>query len=353
MFRSSVLHVALAAALAATGGAVTAQVTVRRSAPVSSRVEVLRSTGGVPPHLVSVFEQPTAFQQIASGQYLVFDRRGHTVYGIDKGMQATWKLVQIGQETGRVIEPTAFDAEPERGTFVIADAPHNVERIQIFGIGGAPIGGFTLPGRADTRIIVESLVLNGIGSLQFTGRSILISQPETGSLITEYGLGGTPVRSIGRLRPTGHEDDRPLHLALNAGLPLVNPRGGFYFVFLAGRPLFRKYDAEGVLEFERHVEGRELDAFVAALPTTWPGRKGGGAGIPMVTPAVRAAAVDARGRLWVSLTVPYTYVYDADGEKIRTVQFRGAGIVAPTSLAFAPSGRLLVTPGLYEFEPGR
>ena len=140
MFRSSVLHVALAAALAATGGAVTAQVTVRRSAPVSSRVEVLRSTGGVPPHLVSVFEQPTAFQQIASGQYLVFDRRGHTVYGIDKGMQATWKLVQIGQETGRVIEPTAFDAEPERGTFVIADAPHNVERIQIFGIGGAPIG---------------------------------------------------------------------------------------------------------------------------------------------------------------------------------------------------------------------
>ena len=61
--------------------------------------------------------------------------------------------------------------------------------------------------------------------------------------------------------------------------------------------------------------------------------------------------VDASGKLWVSLTVPYTYVYDADGDKVRTVQFAGAGTISPTSLFFTRDGRLLVTPGCYEFDP--
>jgi len=55
--------------------------------------------------------------------------------------------------------------------------------------------------------------------------------------------------------------------------------------------------------------------------------------------------------LWISFTLPFTYVYDLDGEKVRTVQFRGAGVVAPTSLFFTRDGRLLVTPGCYVFRP--
>ena len=58
---------------------------------------------------------------------------------------------------------------------------------------------------------------------------------------------------------------------------------------------------------------------------------------------------DPSGNLWVGLTVPYTYVYDPNGEKIRTVQFRGAGILSPTSLFFVSPSVLLVTPGGYEF----
>ena len=49
--------------------------------------------------------------------------------------------------------------------------------------------------------------------------------------------------------------------------------------------------------------------------------------------------------------VPVTYVYDGDGEKVRTVQFRGAGVVAPSSLSFTAAGRLLITPGCYQFVP--
>ena len=52
---------------------------------------------------------------------------------------------------------------------------------------------------------------------------------------------------------------------------------------------------------------------------------------------------------WLSFAVPYTYVFDKDGDKIRTLQFRAAGIMTPNSLFFGEKGRLLITPGLYEF----
>jgi hypothetical protein len=270
------------------------------------------------------------------------------VFGVDAAATTTWKLVDIGQEPGRLLDPTAFDAE-SGGSFVVADAPAGVERVQVFAPGGRQLGGFTLPGRSLPRVTIGDVVVSGVGSLQYTGRSILMSQPETGWLITEFGLGGTPTRSIGTLRPTGHEDDRALHLALNAGLPLANPKGGFYFVFLAGIPSFRKYDASGRLVFERRIEGIELDATVQNQPTVWPRRRTGGTDLPLVVPTVRTAAVDPAGQLWVAFVLPYTYVYDSDGEKMRVVQFRGAGLIQPASLFFAGPDRLLVTPGCYEF----
>jgi hypothetical protein len=52
----------------------------------------------------------------------------------------------------------------------------------------------------------------------------------------------------------------------------------------------------------------------------------------------------------VSFLIPYTYVFDDAGEKIRTVQFRAAGMLAPTSIFFNTRGRLLVTPGCYQFD---
>jgi len=317
------------------------------------QVVVLTSVGGLPPEIVGVYREPAVFQQVSSGQYLVFDRRAHAVFGVDAGKTTTWKLVDIGEEPGRVLDPSAFDAEPG-GSFVVADAPGGRERIQVFTSSGRRLGGFTLPGRSAPRITLDNIVLSGIGSLQYTGTSLLMSQPETGSLMTEFGLAGTPTRSIGVLRPTAHETDADVHLALNAGLPLVNPRGGYYYVFQAGIPMFRKYDREGRLLFERHIEGVELDRAIAALPTVWPRRPGEGRDrdLPLVAPMVRAAAVDARGQLWIALVQPYTYVYDADGNKTRVVQFKGAGILSPSSLSFTASGRLLAAPGCYEFAAG-
>ena len=313
-------------------------------------VEVLRSVSSLPPHIVGQFEEPLAFHQTPGGPYYVFDRRGHTVYSVDADKSAARKLIEIGQEQGRIIQPRGFDTTPA-GTIVIADAPRGSERVQLFGPAGLRVGGFQLPGRPATTITVGALVLNGIASIQFAGDNLLISHPESGALFTEYTRGGVPIRGIGRLRQTGQEQDRELHLALNAGLPLADPTGGYFYVFLAGRPMFRKYDARGTMLFERHIEGRELDDYLGSLPTQWPRRRIEDRELPYVTPTVRTAAVDATGQLWVSLSLPYTYVYDSHGDKARTVEFRGAGIVSPTSLFFTRDGRLLVTPGCYEFDP--
>ncbi len=178
-----------------------------------------------------------------------------------------------------------------------------------------------------------------------------MSQPEIGALVTEYALDGRTIRTFGNLRSTGHENDREVHLALNSGTPLVDPAGGFLFVFQAGEPMFQKFDQNGTLLFERRIQGREIDNFVGSLPTTWPRRKAEGGEQALVQPTVRSAAVDPAGNLWVAFMVPFAYVFDRDGDKVRTVQFHGAGTVAPNSMFFGKNGRLLITPGLYEFAP--
>lgn len=310
-------------------------------------VEVLRSTGGLPAHIAGSFQRPIGFQQADSGQYFVFDRRAHAVYSVTG--DAVKKIIEVGAEPGRVLDPTAFDIDPADGTFVIGDAPFEGARIQTFTASGGRLGGFALPGRHTPRVTLDMFVLGGIGSIQFTGRTILVNQPEQGSLITELTFNGTPYRVIGELRSTG-QGDRNIHLALNSGFPLVDPTGGFYFVFSAGVPVFRKYDARGRLVFERHIEGAEVDDYLRTMPTSWPTRQVDKNVLPVIPPAIRTAAVDRSGRLWVALTTPFTYVYDRSGDKIRTVQFRGAEILTPNSLFFTRDGRVLVTPGCYEFK---
>jgi len=330
-------------------GAVLAAVLLARP-EAALRVETLTAVGGLPPHIVGTYEEPVRFQQAGTGVYYVFDRRGHSVHTVDPTRAGTRKAVEIGQEDGRIIQPTGFDIAAD-GRFVVADLPRAQQRIQVFGADGTRMGGFFLPGQPAARIMIGNLMLNGAGSVQHTGQTLLISHPESGALFTEYSLAGYALRSIGRLRETGFEAEHDLHVAMNAGLPLVDPTGGFYYVFITGTPRFRKYDARGALLFERHIEGRELDSYLDAQPRRWPRRRIQDREVPFVTPVIRAAAVNAAGELWVSLGVPYTYAYDAQGDKIRTVQFSAAGIISPTSLSFAGNGRLLVTPGCYEFTP--
>jgi len=328
------------------------QTVVMRATGSPGRVETLRSVAALPPHIAGQFRDPAGFAQLPSGDYLVFDRRGHTVYRVDRALESVSPLVSIGTEAGRILLPFGFDLDPT-GLLVLADSPGSVDRIQWFSTGGARLGGFTLRPRPDARVQFEGITLNGVSTLRVTAhQTVLLNQPETGSLITEYDFSGHVVRTIGRLRTTGHEGTPLVHLALNSGFPLPIPSGGYYFVFRGGEPHFQRYSAAGALMFDRAIQGRELDRLIQTLPTSW-NRAGTSPDttVPIVRSIVRAAAVDATGELWVSFTLPYTYVYDDDGEKRRTIQLHGAGLLAPSSLFFAPDGRLLVTPGGYVFRP--
>lgn len=310
--------------------------------------EVLRSVAALPAHVAGTFEDIAACHLSPEGDYLIFDRRAHAVFTASR-TAGPRKIIEIGVEPGRLLRPLAFDSAAD-GTFVIADAPTGVERIQVFFYLGGTIGGFTLPGRNIPRVALGDFVLSGIGSLDYTGKTVLVSQPDSGSLVAEYALDGRSLRSFGELRPTGHEADRDLHVALNSGIPLAIPGGGFYFVFLSGVPMFRKYDAAGRFLFERHIEGVELDPHIQSLPSQWPRRRTAAGEFPVAPPSVRTAAVDPSGQLWISLVTPHTYIYDERGDKRRAIQFRGAGIMTPLNFHFVTDGRLLVAPGCYTFD---
>jgi hypothetical protein len=312
--------------------------------------DVLSPARTVPAEIAGRFRDARGFQQAAAGHYLVFDRRAHMVYGVDEGFESAWEIVQIGAEPGRILDPTAFAVAAD-GSFVVADAPSRQARIQVFSPAGFRTAGFYIDQAARPRIVIDNTVMSGIGSLQYTGGSILLSQPDVGALVSEYSVSGQAQRSFGELRRTGHEADPDVHIALNSGIPVAVPSGGVFFVFQAGIPVFRRYDVDGRLLYERVIQGIEVDEVVAKLPSTWPRNPLDGE-LPLVRPTVRSAALDRAGRLWVSFDAGFTYVFDADGDKVRAVRLRGVGAVAPATMFFGTRGQLMVTPGLHEFEVG-
>ena len=306
-------------------------------------VETLQSVAALAPHLVGRFGEPAAFQQDADGHYFVVDRRGHTVSRIDRAMTAMTPLLAIGHEAGRVLRPFGFDLGD--GEFAIADAPGAAERVQLFTTSGSRVSAFTLSSRSEARVQLDGVVLNGASAMRLTSqRTILMNQPDTGALVSEYDIRGRALRKRGHAAATGHDGDTQLRLAFNAALPVPISGGGLYFVFQTGEPAVSEGTASGGLVFERAIQGRNSTRSCSPNPRLAPRPESRSRTSRSSGPLVRAATVDPRGQLWISFTVPFTYVYDPDGEKVRVVQFRGAGTLAPTSLFFTQDGRLLVTP---------
>ncbi len=317
--------------------------------PLNPRTEALRATNSLPAHVVGHLREPLACARTARGPYYLFDRRGHAVHTFDPTDQTFRTLIDIGPEDGRVLEPSGFSLAPD-GSFAVSDAPGGRTRVQIFGPAGLVRHTFARPRAVVARLRIGPLALGGAGSLHFTGQRVVVSEPESGWLMTELDLDGTPVRSLGRLRATGQEHDPELHLALNAGVVCPDGSGGWWFVFLAGTPAIRRYDASGRLLFERVLQGPELDTLLAAQPQRWPRRPVDGREVPLVVPVIRAAGAARDGALWISFVVPVTYVIAPDGEKVCTVTFEAGGTVAPTSLSFPSRDTLMVTPACAEFQ---
>jgi hypothetical protein len=301
----------------------------------------------LPAHVINRFEQPASVVVTSTHDYLVLDRRTHTVFRMDAGGRAMTPIIGIGQEPGRVLRPTAM-ALSDDDILAVLDAPASYQRLQCFTPEGALIGLFYLTILGETALVVNDQIVSGSGAMAFDGTTFWFTAPSRGTLMFQVDTAGTVLRQVGHLRQTGHETNRDLHAALNAGLPVVDPTGGMFFVFQTGRPMLRKYSAAGALLFERHIEGPELDPIIQRLPTTWATPDDGSR--PLPAPVVRTAAADRQGRFWVVLQTGHVYVYDGTGEKIRTVTFGGAAPTLTSSLFFTRNGRVLTGPGGYEFD---
>lgn len=333
----------LAVTVAVVAGAVLATPAASRNASV----EVLTPVAALPAHVLAGMPGPLVVVRSDAGDYFVLDRRAHAVFRTDAAGRAVRRLVPVGAEGGHLLRPSAMSLG-RNGILAVLDAPTSYQRIQYFDLDGKLIGIFYLPVRGSPNVIVGDEVFAGAGAMAFSGSTFLVNEPAWGSLVAELDNTGSVLRHIGQLRSTGHESDPPLHLALNTGLPIVDPTGGTFFVFQTGVPIFRKFDAEGRLIFERHIEGVEIDAVIQTLPNRWLERPPGVRPFPL--PVVHTAQADAEGQLWVAVRSGYTYVYNPRGEKIRTIRFEGARPIYPTSFHFRGPGTLVVGPEGYEFD---
>ena len=193
--------------------------------------------------------------------------------------------------------------------------------------------------------------MSGIASIQFTEPTLLISQPERRHALHRIlivRICVPHVRAVARhrtrtgsrrppgaeRRPAARRSDRRLFLRVSRRPPDVPE-------MRSRRPLV----------YERHIEGPEIDRYLAAQPTRWPTRRVDDRELPRSRPPcvrlpwMRVGLSDfADGTLHPMCTT--LRVTSAE-----VIQFSAAGVISPTSLFFTKDGRLLVTPGCYEFDP--
>src|SRR5687767_12028649 len=84
--------------------------------------ERLRPVSGLPAELCGQLREPMAFAQTSAGQYLLLDRREHTVSTVDKARTKMTVLMRAGMEKGNVLQPAALSVS-SGDAFAVSDAP--------------------------------------------------------------------------------------------------------------------------------------------------------------------------------------------------------------------------------------
>ena len=265
-----------------------------------------------------------------AGQYFVFDRRAHAVYAV--AGDAAKKIIDIGAEPGRVLDPSAFDIDPADGSFVVADAPLRRPRIQVFTAQRRPPRRLHAAGaREAARVTLESgraerHRFDPVHRRRDPDQPARDRRARVGA-VDSY---GEPRRTFGQLRATGQEADPNVHLRAERGAAARSIRPAASTS--SSSPACRS--SASTTRRGRccsSATSKARSSTTTCRRCRHGGRRGAtddGDVLPLVPPAVRAAGVDRQGRLWIALMSPFTYVYDRSGDKIRTVQFRGADMLA-------------------------
>ena len=132
-------------------------------------VDVLSPVASLPVEIAAAFQEPLAFVQAKSGQYVVLDRRAHEVFVIDAKKGTSTRILEIGIARGELFTPGALAINPG-DLIAIADGPGGQARVQYFLLTGSIVGYFRLRDPVAPRLAIGPLVLNGVGSAPVRAR---------------------------------------------------------------------------------------------------------------------------------------------------------------------------------------
>ena len=176
---------------------------------------------------------------------------------------------------GRIIRPTAFDSAAD-GTFVVADAPGDQQRLQFFSQPVRRSAASRMPGRGVPQITLGDMSSAASARSSTPGQTILMSQPELGALVdgvpadrrTACARSASCARPARRRIRTSTRAERRHHRRRT-------PRAATTSCSCRACRCSASTTRTGTLVFERHIEGVEMDPYLARMPTTWPRRRAG------------------------------------------------------------------------------
>jgi hypothetical protein len=245
---------------------------------------------------------------------------------------SAWKLVrqisEIGQGPGGLFDP--YDMAVDRGGNVyVIDSK---QRVQGFSAEGKFYGSFKYKGEC------LAIAVNGRGEY-------LLSQPESGSLISVYGPNGDYRRSFGSLKTGAARNARAV---ANRVHMFVTSKDDVYVSF-DHLGILQKYDASGRLQWEEAIPGEQAEKlrnifwsnatdkskYGIVLTTSY-------SGVPAFFVSFSILLDESRDRLYVPLNDGSIYVADARGKPLQFLKQRGSTDFY-NSIAVDRLGRLIVS----------
>lgn len=262
------------------------------------------------------------------------------VYVLDAGnnrvvvFSATWQflrqIAEVGQGPGELIDPYDL-AVGKTGHVYVIDA---MKRVQVFAADGNFLASF----RYEYECLAIAVNRKG---------EILLSEPGRGMLITVYGPEGKIRRTFGTLK-TG---SRPEYKVVANRTHIAVSDSDEIYVSFDHLGILQKYDANGVLLWEREMRGNRIEAMRKMFWSDTAEKSK--YGIVFTTNDSRIPAfyvcfsisVDYRqGQLYLPLNDSSIYVADIRGEAVavirpekEAVQFYNSIVVDRQSRVFASS----------------
>jgi len=249
--------------------------------------------------------------------------------------QVTRRIGRVGMAPGDIYGPVDMSLTPGGQFLWVADRGNS--RVSQFKVSGEYLRSFSLKAPISVAALTDSL--------------LAVVGTHDSELIRVVDQNGRLIRAVQPLeRIPGSSPEQQAYL--NRGF-VVADRGSILFAFRSLlSPVVRRYETNDMrLVSEMKIDGTHMtDAIARAKPNLAAALA---TGRLSYSATLTAIAIDPQsGNIWVTPAAPIVYVLAADGRKLAEYEFAAPGgvLIAPTSIAFAETGRGLLIAGMKCFE---